>query len=137
MYGRSHAEEASHPSFGPIKQLATQIRYTLEGEDADLWLFGENLFGIHSIEYDGLESFFYLFGALKGTRWASWDEVERIAELTGIPTVPVLHRGRMSSLEEIEPWMASRLSGSSSRVGSAHPEVRGGGVFVSTAEFCG
>jgi len=56
VYGRSHAEEATHPSFGPIKQLAQQVQYMLDPDDQDVWLFGENLFGIHSIEYDALES---------------------------------------------------------------------------------
>ena len=31
----------------------------------NIQLFGENVFGVHSIEYDGLTSFFYLFTALE------------------------------------------------------------------------
>jgi len=42
----------------------------------DLMLFGENMVGIHSIEYDNLQSYFYLFSIYRiGVGWLSWDEV--------------------------------------------------------------
>ena len=45
-----------------------------------------------------------------------------MAETLGIPTVPVLFRGRMASFDEVEKWMSTRLHSDSSRAGSAHPE---------------
>ena len=126
VYGRSHAEEATHASFGPIKQLAAQLQYLLSEEDYEqMWLFGENLFGIHSIEYDGLGGYFYLFGVLRGTTWASWQEVEQVGEMTGIPVVPVLFRGTIRSMGDVEGWMSSRLHSERSQVGSVHSEVWG------------
>jgi len=106
----------------------------LDPDDQDVWLFGENLFGIHSIEYDALESYFYLFGVLRGATWAAWDEVERMAEVVGVPTAPLLFRGRVASLEEVERWMSSRLHSESSRAGGAHPE---GYVLRVAREFQG
>lgn len=48
------------------------------------------MFGIHSIEYDGLTSFFYLFAALEnGSDWLTWDHVTELANEIGVPTVPV------------------------------------------------
>ena len=41
------------------------------------------MFGIHSIEYDGLQSYFYVFGALKdGIQWMDWDELCVLARST-------------------------------------------------------
>jgi len=119
VYGRSHSEEATHGSFGPIKELASQIGFMLE---EDVWLFGENMFGIHSIEYDGLKSFFYLFAVLKGTRWLSWDEVTEMADNLGIPSVPVLFRGKMTSLNDLQHWKDSRLMTEKSQIGTIYPE---------------
>ena len=49
---------------------------------------------IHSIDYDGLATFFYLFGAkeIATGRWWSWDEVEEFAASVGMTTVPVVVR---------------------------------------------
>lgn len=55
------------------------------------------MFGIHSLEYDQLESFFYLFGALEhGSHWLSWDHVTELANEISVPTVPVLTIGTVS-----------------------------------------
>lgn len=84
------ASAASHPSFGPIKELASQLSYVLPD---DIQLFGENMFGIHSIEYDELQSFFYVFAGLKdGTQWMSWDDITQLANDLDLPTVPVIAR---------------------------------------------
>ena len=94
MYARTVSSEASHASFGPIKQLASQISYLLP---TDIQLFGENMFGIHSIEYDRLESFFYIFAGLKdGSTWLPWDHVTELANEIGVPTVPVLAQTQVS-----------------------------------------
>ena len=55
------------------------------------------MFGIHSIEYDGLTSFFYLFAALEnGSDWLAWDHVTELANETGVPTVPVYRQKQVS-----------------------------------------
>lgn len=51
------------------------------------------MFGIHSIEYDELQSFFYVFAGLKdGTQWMSWDDITQLANDLDLPTVPVIAR---------------------------------------------
>lgn len=51
------------------------------------------MFGIHSIEYDKLESYFYIFGVLEdGTSWLSWDRVKELSDMIGVPTVPGIAR---------------------------------------------
>lgn len=51
------------------------------------------MFAVHSIEYDALDSFFYVFAALEdGSHWLSWDRVTSVAMELGLATVPVVVR---------------------------------------------
>lgn len=120
VYARTHGHEATHASFGPIKTLVAGLGYVWSGLlEPGTKLFGENMFGIHSIEYDGLTNFFYLFGVQRPSgEFASWDEVVEIADSIGVPTVPVLFSGVVRSLEELERLMvtaAGRPSGAGIR----------------------
>ena len=56
-------------------------------------LFGENLYGEHSIHYNKLKEYFHLFAANDGVNWYSWDSVKMFAAIIGIPHVPELWRG--------------------------------------------
>jgi hypothetical protein len=83
VYARTNSKEATHESFGPIKQLYSSFSWNVPD---DLALYGENMVGIHSIEYSGLENYFYLFGALKdGKEWTSWDEIVKMSKEFEIP----------------------------------------------------
>ncbi|HSI85451.1 MAG TPA: RNA ligase family protein, partial [Candidatus Methylacidiphilales bacterium] len=62
----------------------------------DWRLCGENLFAQHSIRYDNLESYFYLFNIWERGRRLSWDEIVAYASMLGISVVPVLYRGQWS-----------------------------------------
>ena len=91
VYARTVGEQATHPSFGAIKQMAGQISCLIPD---NIQIFCENLFAIHSINYDRLDSYLYLFAVLEnGDRWLSWDEVVEWSDTLGIPTVPVIQRG--------------------------------------------
>lgn len=88
VYARTINSEATHPSFGPIKQLAAECSYAIP---ANVQLFGENMFGVHSLEYNRLRSFFYLFAALEdGSHWLPWDHVTEMANEISVPTVPAV-----------------------------------------------
>lgn len=90
VYARSTNSEATHPSFGPIKQLLSQVSFMIPD---NVQIFGENMFGVHSLEYDRLDSYFYIFGVLEDSvKWLSWDSVTELADMIGIPTVPLITR---------------------------------------------
>ncbi len=116
VYARSVKSEATHGSFSAVKQNYSQFKFLV---DDNLALFGENMFGIHSITYNSLESYFYLFAVLEdGREWWSWDEVTDYATNTlGIPHVPELFRGTFNSMKEMENWMNDRMSKKESVVG--------------------
>jgi RNA ligase len=80
-----------HPSQNWVKNLHAKIAYDIpEG-----WrICGENLFAKHSIKYDNLVSYFYVFSVWNDSNCClGWDETCEWAELLEIPTVPVLYRG--------------------------------------------
>ena len=72
-------------------------------------IFGENMEGVHSIEYSNLESPFYIFAIRRNGSWLSWKEVEKRAKELGLPTVPVLFKGVVQSLEELKNLCFSLL----------------------------
>ncbi len=54
------------------------------------------MFGVHSLEYDGLDSYLYLFAGLEhGSQWMAWDRLEELAGEISVPTVPVVARKKV------------------------------------------
>jgi len=93
-------DSAHHPSRNWIKGLWGTIKYKIPEE----WrICGENMYARHSIAYDNLESYFYIFSIWDedncSLHWDSISEIIKDYELfthTGmekIPMVPVLWRG--------------------------------------------
>ena len=55
---------------------------------------GENLYATHSIHYENLTSFLYIFSIWnERNECLSWDDTEEWSALLGLTTVPVLYRG--------------------------------------------
>ena len=98
VYARSHAAFTTSPWSEEIRKLHAQIgRFIPE----DVFLFGEGMAGVHSIEYTNLKSYYYLFGIKENDKWYSWKDVEEYAFLLDIPTVPVLFRGVVNTDKEL------------------------------------
>lgn len=76
-------------------------------QEDDLYLYGEDIYAIHSIEYDPVpeDRTFFAFAIRRGDRFASFAEVELYAKSHAIPLVPVLYRGRFDSLAAIQSFM--------------------------------
>lgn len=75
--------------------------------------YGEDLYGIHSIEYDALkeDETYRLFSVRdQDDIFLSWDDVEEEAENTlGVKTVPVLFRGEFKEKDEITEWFETHI----------------------------
>jgi len=84
LFARSHVAPTEHPWDKPLRERWEMIKNDL----GDLELFGENMFGVHSIAYKNLESYYYIFGVREKGRWHSWEEVKFWANAFDLPTVP-------------------------------------------------
>lgn len=89
IHARS-VDSAVHSSQSWVRNLWSRIRFDIpEG----VRLCGENMYATHSIFYNDLTSYFYLFGVWDGQTLLSWDDTVDYAELFGLPTPRVLYRG--------------------------------------------
>lgn len=84
VFARSHTSPSVHPWDQPLRDRWRLIRNDLD----DLEIFGENMYGVHSIAYQKLESYYYVFAVRKGEQWLSWEEVQFYAALLDFPVVP-------------------------------------------------
>lgn len=126
VYGRSHADFTKNPWDVKSWEIHQRIKNDLS---EDLFIFGEGMYGIHSIEYQNLTSYFYLFGVRDNNIWVSWESVEEYAFLLDLPTVPVLFKGRVNSEKELKDLTESLVK---------EPSALGGhreGIVVRNAEM--
>jgi len=100
VYARSHATFTTSAWSREVRQLHKMKVENMLGEG--VFLFGENMEGIHSIEYTNLESYFYIFGVRDNEIWIPWEKVEEYSYLLDIPTVPVLFKGVVNSTKELQ-----------------------------------
>ena len=68
-----------------------------------LKIYGEDLFGVHSIEYDPMreDETFYMFALRRGDVFDSYRTTEHFAQLLNFQMVPLLYRGTFNSVEDI------------------------------------
>jgi len=70
-------------------------------------IYGENLYGEHSIHYNNLTDYFHLFAVNNDLIWYSWDDVKIMADIMNIPTVPELWRGMIYNEHELQKIVES------------------------------
>jgi hypothetical protein len=128
VYARSHVAYTTSDWSREVRALHKLV---VEDELGDgVFLFGENLEGIHSIEYTNLTSYFYIFGIRDNNIWIPWGKVEEYAYLFDIPTVPVLFKGIVNSEKELKE-LVEKLSKETSELGGQREGVvaRVAGMF--------
>lgn len=86
VFARSHAT----PTTSPWTQQIRQHWELLKNDLGDYEIFGENLYAIHSIQYQKLPSHYFVFGIRQLNLWLSWEETQFIAQLFDLPVVNVL-----------------------------------------------
>ena len=82
VFARSHTSPTSHPWDQPLINRWQLIKDDLK----ELEIFGENMYGIHSIAYSKLESYFYVFAVRAKDQWLPWEEVKFYAAMLDFPT---------------------------------------------------
>jgi hypothetical protein len=127
VYARSHAAFTTSPWSREVRSLH---KLSVEDELGDgVYLFGENMEGIHSIEYTNLTSYFYIFGVRDNNIWVPWDKVEEYSYLLDIPTVPVLFRGVVNTEKELKD-LTEKLASQPSELGGLRE-----GIVVRSADM--
>lgn len=89
MHARS-LTETGHPSRDWLKKMHGDMAHTIP---AGFRICGENLYAVHSIRYENLESYFQVFSIWEGDNCLSWNETVEWSTLLSLTTVPVLYRG--------------------------------------------
>lgn len=127
VFGRSHADFSRNPWDREMWIIHARIKFDIP---EDVYLFGENMEGIHSISYSNLTSYFYIFGMRDNNIWVPWEKVEEYAYLLDIPTVPVLFKGIVNSEKELKQ-LVEKLSKEPSELGGQREGVvaRVAGMF--------
>lgn len=103
VYARSHGAPTRSPwsinLWNPNGGLFWEIKQYIGRDET---IYGENLYGEHSIHYDKLKSYWHMFAVNNGVNWYSWDDVETMAKIMNVPTAPVLWRGVVTSENELK-----------------------------------
>lgn len=112
VFARSHTEATKHPWDKPLIERWQLLKNDLK----DLEIFGENMYGVHSIAYSKLESYFYVFAVREYDRWLSWEEVKFYAHLLDFPVVPEIEIKQPLSItvnenenKALGRWLTSNL----------------------------
>lgn len=127
VFARSHAAFTTSAWSREVRQLHNIIK---SGIDEDVFIFGENMEGIHSIEYSDLKSYFYMFGVRDNNIWIPWESIEEYSFLLDIPTVPVLFKGVINTDKELKQIVEDLVSKSSELGGKREGIViRNAGMF--------
>ena len=111
---RCHArslDSKHHPS----RNLVKQLHATISPQIPDGWkLFGENVYAKHTVFYEKLTAYFYLFSIWdESQRCLSWKDTEEWAEILGVKTVPVLYQGIWDETKIKSCWSGKSFFGGS------------------------
>jgi len=79
------------------------LHATIQADIPEGWrICGENLFARHSIKYDNLQSYFYIFSIWnEKNECLSWNETEEWAQLLEVPLVPVIYKGHWTERPDL------------------------------------
>ena len=105
--GRVYARSVSAPSEAKWMAMVKK-HHAWKVNESDVWLYGEDLYGLHSIEYAPVaeQETFHAFALRDGDgAFAAFAEVEAYAKHREISVVPVLFRGRFDSIAGIRAFL--------------------------------
>ena len=107
----------NHETRNWLKGLWSKISYMI---DENMRICGENLYAVHTIKYNNLKSYFYVFSIWIDNICLSWDETIEYCTILGLDVVDVIYRGiydeklikdAFKPYEKTEEGYVVRLSG--------------------------
>lgn len=110
VYERSHTAPTRHPwsrnLWDSSDGLFWKIKQYIGPNET---IYGENLYGVHSIEYNKLPCYWHMFAVNDGDIWYSWNDVMEFANMLNVPYVPLLHHCTLHHEDEIEEIINSLM----------------------------
>ncbi len=113
--GRVYARSTFAPSEAKWMAMVKK-HHAWKVTDPDTYLYGEDIFGVHSIAYDPVpeDETFYAFALRDGHgAFGSFAMLESYTQEKRIPLVPVLFKGRFASVAEMQEFLDGAHGGSS------------------------
>ena len=105
--GRVYGRSVVGPSEGKWMAMVKK-HHAWKVNEPDVWLYGEDIYGVHSIEYGPVPEHqtFYAFSLRdRDGAFASFAELEAYAKQREIPVVPVVFKGRFRAVAEIRAFV--------------------------------
>lgn len=87
IHARSEDGDYNAPWQTYVKSLWASIRHTIP---EDMYICGENMYAVHSIEYQELNSHFYVFMIIRDNKVLSWPETVVWCINLGLTPVPLI-----------------------------------------------
>jgi hypothetical protein len=108
VYARSTGQPATQGWFAMVKKHHV---WKTSHIDPSISIYGEDLYGVHSITYDALkeDETFRVFNVREGDEWMSLEHREAFVRVFGFLTVPQLFRGTFQSVKEITQWFEHHI----------------------------
>ena len=106
--GKVYSRSVSAPSDAKWMAMVKK-HHAWKVTEPDVWLYGEDIYGVHSIEYAPVpeRATFHAFALREADgAFAAFAEVLEYAKQRDIPVVPVLFQGRFRSVAEISAFMS-------------------------------
>lgn len=97
----------NHESRNWVKGMLSKVSYLL---DDNMRICGENLYAVHTVRYNDLKSYFYMFSFWIDNMCLSWEETVQYATILGLETVPVIYDGIYDKEKIITAFEPYRLS---------------------------
>jgi hypothetical protein len=108
-------DSGHHPSRAWVKALHASIKSRIQ---PNYRICGENLQAKHSILYEALPSYFFVFGVYDDKNFClSWDDTMKYAAELGLCVVPVLFRGIWDQEKAHQCYTGKSVFGNSSQEG--------------------
>lgn len=108
VFARTHTQETQLPWDSYLINWYHQNKYNLKDDN---WYFIENLFAEHSIVYEKLDTYMFLFNIYnnKTNIMLSWNDIELEANRLGLRTPEVIKICKFNSLKEIENLLNNEI----------------------------
>ena len=108
--GQVYARSTTSPAIAGWFAMVKKHHVWKTSQVKNLFFYGEDLYGVHSIEYDPIKenNTYHLF-AVRHTsgKFLSWDALVALAASYNLPVAPVSFRGTFNSIDDVTDWFVT------------------------------